>query len=211
MRKSLIALGVVLGTHMFAASGAFAGGFIDKPAAYGGVGFANTNFDDDGQFDNASADTRDNGVHVFGGYQFNPYFAVEVSSRDLGEYHAQGRGISYREEFAATTVGAVGFLPLGSGFSLYGRAGAGAITLEEKVNYTGGHQHDDDTGGTSTLGAGVEYRNTGLAVRLGWESHFFTVKTERVIAVGNSIYFDEDEFHQRIDSFGLDVAYYFSL
>lgn len=205
MRKSLIALCVVFGT-----SGAWAGGFIDQPAAYGGIGFANTHFDDDDQFDNVDTDTRDNGLHVFGGYQFNPYFAVELSVRDLGEYSARIQNIAYKEEFSAVTIGAVGFLPLGSGFSLYGRLGAGAITLDEKVTYGGYRDSDDDTGGVTTLGAGLEYRNSGLALRLGWETHLFTVETTSITRSGNFYYFDEDEYDQRIDTFGLDVAYYFS-
>ncbi len=206
MKKSLIALSLVLG-----ASAALAEGFFDKPAAYGGVGFASTHFDDDDQFDGLDVDTRDNGLHVFGGYQFNPYFAVELSARDLGEYTTGSGAVYYKERFTATTVGGIGFLPLGSGFSLYGRAGLGAVTLEEKVSYAGGRDNEDDTGGVSSIGAGLEYRNSGLALRLGWESHFFTVQTTRLIVIGNTAYFDDDEYHQRIDSFGLDIAYYFSL
>lgn len=211
MRKSLIALCVAFGVNALAANSVLADGFFDQPAVYGGVGYAKTHFNDDDQFDGIDSDTRDNGLHVFGGYQFNPYFAAEVSTRDLGEYSARGNGVTYREEFAATTIGAVGFLPLGSGFSLYGRVGVGAITLDEKVSYAGGHDSDDDAGGVSSFGAGVEYRNSGLALRVGWESHLFTVETTRIVTVGNYTYFDDDEYDQRIDSFGLDIAYYFSL
>lgn len=209
MKKSLIALCAVLGT-----SGALAGGFIDKPAVYGGIGSAKTSFDDDGLSDDmgsTSEDTEDKGLHVFGGYQFNPYFAVELSSRDLGEYTSQSPSFVYKEEFSALTIGAVGFLPLGSGFSLYGRVGAGAITLDEKYSSAGFHDRNDDAGGVSTLGAGVEFRNSGLAVRLGWETHLFTVETETYFNSGNYYYYDEDEYDQRIDTFGLDIAYYFSL
>ncbi|MFT3929563.1 MAG: outer membrane beta-barrel protein [Spongiibacteraceae bacterium] len=209
MRKSLMVLCAVLGT-----SGAWAGGFIDHPAVYGGIGSAKTSFDDDGLYDDmgsSSDDTEDKGLHVFGGYQFNPYFAVELSSRDLGEYTARGSSFVYKQEFSALTIGAVGFLPLGSGFSLYGRIGAGGISLDEK--YTSGSFHDrnDDSGGVSTLGAGVEFRNSGLAVRLGWETHLFTVQTESYFYNGSYYYYDEDEYDQRIDTFGLDIAYYFSL
>lgn len=211
MRKSLITLGAVVGSSLLAANGVLAEGFFDHPAVYGGVGYAKTHFEDDDQFDGIDSDTKDNGLHFFGGYQFNPYFAAEVSTRDLGEYSARGFGATYREEFTATTIGAVGFLPLGSGFSLYGRVGAGAISLDEKVSYAGGHDSDDDVGGVSTLGAGVEYRNSGFALRVGWESHFFTVESTEVFRSGNYVYVDEEEYDQRIDTFGLDVAYYFSL
>lgn len=211
MKKGVIALGLAIGANIFAAGYVSAEGFFNNSAVYGGIGYAKTHFDDDDQFDGVDADFRDNGFHVFGGYQFNPYLAVEVSTRDLGEYTARGPGFVYSEEFTATTIGAVGFLPLGSGFSVYGRVGAGAVTLDEKVSYSGGRDSDDDVGGVSSLGAGVEYRNSGLALRLGWESHFFTVETTQIYSSGNRIYIDEEEYDQRIDSFGLDIAYYFSL
>jgi OmpA-OmpF porin, OOP family len=210
MKKSLIALFAVLGT-----SGALAGGFIDQPAVYGGIGSAKSSFDDDGLYGDLgsrSDDTDDKGLHVFGGFQFNPYFAVELSSRDLGEYSAQSPSFIYKQEFSALTIGAVGFLPLGSGFSLYGRVGAGGISMDERYSSTTDRDRNDDAGGVSTLGAGIEFRNSGLAVRVGWETHMFTVETETVYYSGNYYYYeDEDEYDQRIDTFGVDIAYYFSL
>lgn len=206
MKKVLCAAAFVA-----AAQGALAGGFFNEPAVYGGLGFANTHFDDDDQFEGLRLDTSDKGIHVFGGYQFNPYFAVELSVRDLGEYSAHNNLGSLKDEFTATTIGAVGFLPLGANFSLYGRVGAGVVRLDSKATVNGyGHFSDDDTGGTSSLGAGVEYRpmgKSGLALRLGWESHFFTVKS----AYRVGYYYYDEKFDQRIDTYGLDVAYYFSL
>jgi len=205
MNKLLVAVALAA-----AANSALAGGFFDEPAVYGGIGYAKTNFNDDDQFDGMSLDDSDNGIHAFGGYRFNRYFAVELGVRDLGQYSARSGSISVKDEFTATTIGAVGLLPLGDNFSLYGRVGAGVVRLDEKVHYAGDRFSDDDTGGTSSLGLGVEFRpmgKSGLAVRLGWESHFFTVKTSR--RAGN--YFYDEKFDQRIDSYGLDVAYYFSL
>jgi OmpA-OmpF porin, OOP family len=207
MRTGLIALGIML-----MANGALAGGFIENPAVYGGIGLANTHFDDDDQFEWASVDTRDSGIHAFGGYQFNRYLAVELSARDLGEYRADDGYTRHKEEFSAVTIGAVGFLPLGSsGFSLYGRIGAGVVSLDERVSEPGWSDSSSDSGGTSSLGAGIEYRNSGFALRAGWESHFFTVQTTQYFDTGRYIYEDEEEYSQRIDSFGLDIAYYFSL
>lgn len=209
MKKTLLA--VVLAA---AASNAFSQGFFDKPAAYGGFGYAKHSFDDDGQLRGTNLDDSDNGLHAFGGYRFNQYLAAELSVRDLGEYTARGAGYSYSSEFSAVTIGAVGFLPLGDRFSLYGRVGAGAVSLDEKLTGNGLRISDDDSGSTVTLGAGVEFRpfgHDGLALRLGWESHFFTVETEYLVTIGSVSYWVEDDFDQRIDSFGLDLAWYFSL
>lgn len=209
MKKTLLAL-----TLSTLAGVATAQGFINEPAAYGGLGYAKLSFDDDGQLSGTSQDDDDKGIHFWGGYRFNQYFAVELSARDLGEYTASGPDFRYEEEFSAVTIGAVGFLPLGDYVSLYGRIGAGWISLDEKLTTSSYRISDDDSGGVSTLGAGVEFRPMGrdkLAIRLGWESHFFTVETKQIIRVGNVSILIEDDYDQRIDSFGLDVAYYFSL
>ena len=197
-----------------AASNAFSQGFFDQSAVYGGLGYAKHSFDDDGQLSGTNLDDEDNGLHAFGGYRFNKYLAAELSVRDLGEYKARGAGFTYSSEFSAITIGAVGFLPLGDRFSLYGRVGAGGVSLDEKLIGNGLRISDDDSGSTVTLGAGVEFRpfgTDGLAMRLGWESHFFTVETEYLVTVGNVSYWVEDDFDQRIDSFGLDIAWYFTL
>lgn len=197
-----------------AASNAFSQGFFDQSAVYGGLGYAKHSFDDDGQFRGAQLDDEDNGLHAFGGYRFNKYLAAELSVRDLGEYQARAAGFAYQSEFSAVTIGAVGFLPLGDRFSLYGRLGAGSVSMDEKLTGPGVRVSDDDSGGTVTLGAGVEFRpfgTDGLAMRLGWESYFFTVETEYLLYVNNVAYWVEDEFDQRIDTFGLDIAWYFTL
>lgn len=197
------------------ATTARAEGFFSEPAAYGGLGFAKHSFDDDGQFRGFSRDDKDDGLHLFGGYRFNRNFAVELSARYLGEYTVRSNTLSYKSEFTGITVGAVGMLPLGDNFSLYGRVGLGVVTLDERLSGSGyGRHSDDDSGGTTSLGLGVEYRpagTNGLALRLGWETHFFTVETTRVVNVNGFLFVDDDEFDQRIDSFGLDIAYYFSL
>lgn len=197
-----------------AASNTFAQGFFNQPVAYGGLGYARQSFDDDGQLRGTHLDDEDRGLHFFGGYRFNRYLAAELSVRDLGKYRARGSGFSYTSEFSAITLGAVGFLPLGEYFSLYGRVGAGGVRLDERFAGNGLRVSDDDSGSTVTLGAGIEYRpfgHEGLALRLGWESHFFTVETDYLVTIGNVSYWVEDEFDQRIDSFGLDIAWYFTL
>ena len=195
-------------------SPAWAQGFIQDPAVYGGLGYAESSLDDDGLFRGWDKDDDDRGLHIFGGYRFNPYLAAELSIRDLGEYRAQGHDFSYRSELIATTVGVVGTLPLGDHVSLYARIGVGYVSMDERLTTANYRYKDDDSGGVSSLGAGVEFRPMGrdaLSIRLGWESHFFTVEADRLIRVGNTVLLVEDDYDQRVDSLGLDIAYYFSL
>lgn len=209
MKRHLAVLAMVV-----AASPSWAQGFIQDPAVYGGLGYAKTSLDDDGLFRGWDKDDDDRGMHIFGGYRFNRYLAAELSVRDLGDYRAQGQDFHYRSELMATTIGVVGTLPLGERVSLYARLGAGYVRMDERLTSSSYRYKDDDSGGVSSLGAGVEFRplgRDGLALRLGWESHFFTIETDRLVRVGNTVWLVEDDYDQRVDSFGLDISYYFSL
>lgn len=204
-----------LGLAMTMVAGAAQGqGFFDNSAIYGGLGYAETSLDDDGLFDGLEQRDDDQGLHVFGGYRFNQYVAAELSIRDLGKYRASGDGFDYRAELLATTIGVVGTLPLGNWVSLYARLGVGSVSLDERLITSNYRYKDDDNGGVSSLGAGIEFRPMGgdrLAIRLGWESHFFTIETERFIRIGNTAVLIEDDYDQRVDNYGLDIAWYFSL
>jgi hypothetical protein len=110
--------------------------FFQESAAYGGIGAANTSLDDDGYYRDIfsdlgagrpATDDEDTGAHVFGGFRFNQYLAVELGTRDLGDYKATSATANYKQDFAALTVSAVGFLPVGKYISLYGQAGLGSI------------------------------------------------------------------------------------
>jgi len=75
-----------------------------------------------------SFDGKDTGFKIFGGYQFNPHFAVELAYVDLGK-------ASYSGNFGAVpvtggsletwglNVSAVGILPLSPSFELFGKIG----------------------------------------------------------------------------------------
>lgn len=206
----------------------FSDSFFQEPAAYGGFGASRTSLDDDNYYDDIfsdlnagqpGTDDEDSGAHVFGGYRFNKYFAVELGTRDLGHYKASSATAIYKQEFGALTISGVGFLPLGKYVSLYGQAGLGSIGVNEKLNINNFRAKNDDATGTATLGAGVEIRpmgKDGLSLRLGWQSYFFSTSYYRyyVSGAGTNVQvfiYDENNYDQRIDTYGLDLAYYFSL
>lgn len=128
-------------------------------------------------FTNASttSDTSGTGFKAYGGYAFTQNVALEFGYFDLGKVTADSTvsppGTAHFDlKFKGFNVDVVGSLPVGSGFSLFGRVGI--IHAEQKVNVS-------STGSIVTLqpsstysktswkaGLGVEYLITGgLAVR----------------------------------------------
>ena len=89
-----------------------------------------------------SDDDRDTGFKLFGGYQFNKYFALEAGYFDLGKF-----------EFSANTVpagtlrgnikvkglnfDAVGILPITEKFSAFGRVGLNYAEVKDSFTGTG--------------------------------------------------------------------------
>lgn len=223
-----IALAAIFISTAAQAEQRFNNSFFSEPAVYGGLGASRTSLDDDGYYDDIFSDLGagqprtdddDTGAHVFGGFRFNQHFAVELGTRDLGNYKASSATATYKQNFGAATVSAVGFLPMGKYVSLYGQAGLGSIGVSEKLTIDNFRAKSDDAAGTATLGAGVELRpmgQDGPALRLGWQSYFFSVRYDRyyVSGAGSNVqvfFRDENHYDQRIDTYGLDLAYYFSL
>jgi OOP family OmpA-OmpF porin len=89
-----------------------------------------------------SDDKRDTGYKLFGGYQFNRYFALEGGYFDLGQF-----GFSATTVPAGTLNGsfkvrgvnfdAVGFLPFWDKFSAFARVGANYAQTRDSFNGTG--------------------------------------------------------------------------
>lgn len=223
-----VALAAMLISSAAQADDRFGNRFFQEPAAYGGLGASRTYLDDDNYYDDIfsdlgagqpSTDDNDTGAHIFGGFRFNKYLAVELGTRDLGDYKATSATATYKQNFGAATISAVGFLPVGKYVSLYGQAGLGTIGVTEKLNINNFRAKNDDSAGTATLGAGIEVRpmgKDGVSLRLGWQSYFFSVSYDRyyVSNAGSGVqvfFYDENNYDQRIDTYGLDLAYYFSL
>jgi hypothetical protein len=83
---------------------------------------------------------EDETVKIFGGYQINRYFAVELARTDMGKFERGTNRFGTRREMAATELVAVGMLPLGRGLSVYAKLGM--------------FRGEADTFGTSTTSGG---------------------------------------------------------
>lgn len=113
-------------------------------------------------------DERDTGFKLFGGYQFNKYFALESGYFDLGKF-----------EFTATTLpagtlrgnikvkglnfDAVGTFPFNERFSVFGRVGLSYA--EAKDSFSG-------TGLVTAQNSSPSKSDTNYKVGLGLQYHF---------------------------------------
>lgn len=105
-------------------------------------------------------DEDDTSFGVYGGYQFNPYFAVEGQYTNFGDIEGSltppdlGTGSVEPESIG---VAAVGFLPIGEQFKLLGKAGFHSYDL----NPDGGQDLRDAIGDDSSTdpyyGVGAQF------------------------------------------------------
>jgi OOP family OmpA-OmpF porin len=148
----------------------------------------------------------DVGVRVFGGFQFNDYFALEGYYVDLGDFEVsvtgpavveggEGGEVSVRGDigFEAQGFGVFGVLtyPVGAGFSLLGKAGGihwdteVPTTINAAGEVTSTSTGDDGTG--FAWGGGLRYRLTEhLAVDAQYE--VYTTSEDVELLSGNVIW-----------------------
>lgn len=133
MKKLLIATGFIA---------VFIAGQVSAEAYVGaGIGASKT-------------DTHETSWKLYGGYQFNPAFGMELGYNDLGSY----RGA----DIESWTLAATGTVPLGTNWSLLGKLGA----AWNHPSFSGSSNNKD-----LLVGVGVGYGvNKNLGVRLEYEN-----------------------------------------
>lgn len=111
-----------------------------------------------------STDRSDSGGKIYGGYQFNPNFGLEIGHAKLGSFGSAAGDV----KGSGTFVDAVGTVPLGGNFSLLGRLGAFNGKLEN--SFAG----STDKSTNVKVGAGVQYDfSNNLGLRGEWERYRF--------------------------------------
>jgi len=149
-----------------ALAGSMAAQADTQPGFYVGAGIGTTKVSDN-SFDGTGIDDSDTGFKIFGGYDFNPNIAVEVSYLDLGEASASEAGDSLSVGVTALTASAVGRLPLSDMFALYGKLGYASYDVNVDFNIAGfgsgsGSDSDSDliygVGGALSFGGNFEAR-----------------------------------------------------
>jgi len=172
-------------TRLIAAAVLALGGLVAATQAmargpfYFGGSVGQSNIDSDiaipGLITSGTVDGKDTGFKIFGGYEFNQYFGVEIAYVDLGK-------ASYSGRYGAATVtggkvdvwglnfSAVGILPLNPSFSLFGKLGV--FGWEAKwSDTTGGFPYSStENGGDFSVGVGLNFTfNQNFSARVEWE------------------------------------------
>ncbi len=143
-----------------------------------------------------SCDDSATSIKGFFGYQVNRYLALEAALNGFGEWAARGPGGTAKISTAAAEGVLVGSLPLGSGFSLYGKLGIYFARTETEVNTVSlvGTFTDDNTDLTYGFGGRLDFSGN-WAGRVEWQQYK---------SVGGSTSGETD-----VDGFNVAVMYRF--
>lgn len=132
-----------------------------------------------------SSDDTDTGFKIYGGYRFMRHLAVEVGYADLGSFTATRtvtapQSGSIRGEFKVAGIfgQAVGIIPLGERFSVFGTAGlyvnevkTSASTTGNVVLISGPSASKSEANLKLGVGAGFDFTDR-IGVRVEWERFF---------------------------------------
>lgn len=111
-----------------------------------------------------SCDDKDSAWKIFGGYQINRNFAVELGYADLGTISVSALGQTFNLETTSWDLVGIGSFPIANQFSIYGKLGFHRSETEV------GSAKDD--GVDLTFGAGVRYDfSRNLGVRAEWQRY----------------------------------------
>jgi OOP family OmpA-OmpF porin len=120
-----------------------------------------------------SCDDTDTGFRVFGGYMGNKHFGVELGYADLGKSTFSGTvlGVPVTGDSKATAwdLVAVGVLPIGDKFSVFGKLGM--YMGDGEFTVTGiGSSSDTTTDLTYGVGVGFDFTKN-LGIRAEWQRY----------------------------------------
>jgi len=144
----------------------------------------------------ATLDDSDTGFGLAGGYQLNDHFAVEFAYVDLGsvDYRASATvsdgvdevdvDVGLESSAQGPVLSALGILPIGERFSLFGRVGLSLLNAEgtARIALDGISQRASQSSQKSDpmLGVGAELSlSKHFTIRLAWD-RYFDVGTEDV-------------------------------
>jgi OOP family OmpA-OmpF porin len=123
-----------------------------------------------------SCDDTDTAWKIFGGYQVNRNFSIELGYTDLGEASATGTFLgspaALNLETTAWELVGIGSVPLGRQFSIYGKVGIYRADTEVQATLGGVSDSVDETNTDLTFGLGLRYDFTRtIGVRAEWQRY----------------------------------------
>jgi OOP family OmpA-OmpF porin len=174
----------VLASVMFGVALALSGfGALAQPVETGwyigaSLGQAKADVDCSGTI---ACDDKDSSWKIFGGYQINRNFAVELGYSDLGAVTASTPSFvlfplvipaaTLTIEAKAWELVAIGSVPLADRFSVFGKAGLYRADTDTRVDFgAAGSTTESDSNTDLTFGVGLRYDFTrNFGVRAEWQ------------------------------------------
>jgi OOP family OmpA-OmpF porin len=135
-------------------------------------------------------DGKDTAYKLFGGYQFNQHFGLEIAYIDLGSASYSGSFIGLpvtggSVDVSGLNFSAVGTLPLNAGFALFGKVGL--FSWEAKAHdITAGVPFSGKVDGTDiSVGLGASYNITkSISVRAEWDRFELDTANADLLSIG---------------------------
>jgi len=183
----LLAAAVLVLSGLAAASQASAQGFYIG----GSVGQSDTdNSITSGLITSGTVDGTDTGFKLFGGYQFNQHFGLELAYVDLGKVSYSGSSgaapvTGGKVETSGINFSAVGTLPLNPSFALFGKIGM-FVWDAKASDVTGGAPFSATDDGTDvSYGIGASFNITkNISARAEWERFKLDSSDADLLSIG---------------------------
>lgn len=119
-----------------------------------------------------TCDDKDTAFSIFGGYQVNTNFGVELGYTDLGKVTASGFGVTASIEAKGLELVGVGTYPINPQFDVYGKLGLFRWDLDASASGPGGSISQSESGTDLTFGFGVKYNFTqNFGMRVQWQQY----------------------------------------
>lgn len=158
-------------------------GLLAAPQASGqlylGGSFGKSDFDDANAIPDlitsGTVDGKDSGFKIFGGFQFNQNFGVEMAWVDLGKAKYSGTFLGApvtggTVDTSGLNISAVGTIPLNPSFELFGKVGLFAWEAKARDTTGGVPFSGKDDGADFSFGIGASYNITkNVSLRAEWE------------------------------------------
>ena len=119
-----------------------------------------------------TCDDTDVAVKAIGGYQVTRNFAVEFGATNAGSMEARGPGARLTVDVGIAEAAAVGILPLGDKFSVFGKFGLYSSAVDWERRTPTGNDDERKTNTDFTYGIGLGFAITPkIVLRAEWQRY----------------------------------------
>jgi len=137
----------------------------EETGPYAGISVGQTEVDYEGVSGTSIVEDSDTGFKIFGGYNVNKHFAVELTYHDLGNNEVTIGSATADIDLSAISIAAIGKLPVNEQFTAFGKLGYADLDAEMNTNTTTTSVSETDL----LYGLGVQYKLDQIELRAEWE------------------------------------------